>query len=268
MFCPGSLAQVSKRLTILAFIPYLGLELWLSKVTQSEIFFLHWFSDLFIAGLVFLLGRNTSNVFKYTGQLDCGPRNNSRLSKDVTGSNIAINPEMELFLPFQDGKNPVFPDRVQSTRDQVLSIGDVLCTVSSRFDAPEGILSTILTRCCPCMREPHRTSSCDFDTSGHLANKESQSIKKWFGVSAFKSVGSLELGVRGRVFNSCSVRQGIVARSSSVSRCRFRTWWMACLQVFTNRSQDSPKCGAAAGLNFQTIFFWLFLTSFVTSLSH
>ena len=58
-------------------------------------------SGLFIAGPVFLLGRNTPNVVQYTGQLDCRSRNNSRLGEDVTRSNIVIIPKM---APFDSSK--------------------------------------------------------------------------------------------------------------------------------------------------------------------
>ena len=132
------------------------------------------------------------------------------------------------FLPFQGGKNPFFLDCSQSTPDCVLSIGDVLCTTSGGSCALEGIFSTVLTSCSPCEPQPHGTFSCDLKTSAHPAKNGililCQSKRKWFDVNASISVGSLEVGVRGPAFKSCSVRQRIVARSSSLRRCPFKTW--------------------------------------------
>ena len=78
------------------------------------------------------------------------------------------------FLPFQGVENPFFPGCPQTTPDYFLSIGDVLCTFSGGYCAPESDISTILTRCSSCEPEPHGTLSCDFDTSANLASKESQ----------------------------------------------------------------------------------------------
>ena len=81
-------------------------------------------------------------------------------------------------------------------------------------------------------------------------------IKKWLGVSASSSCGSLLTCVSGRLFYSDSTFVRKVSKVSSVTRCLAATAFRDFFADWTKRSQAPPKCGDAGGLKCHCIPSW------------
>lgn len=76
-------------------------------------------------------------------------------------------------------------------------------------------------------------------------------IKKWPGVSAQRSFGSPDNGVKGLEFNIPSIRIIKVWNSSPVNICWPITFLRWDFVLFMAASHRPPKCGAAGGLKCQ-----------------
>ena len=108
---------------------------------------------------------------------------------------------------------------------------------------------------CTCLHRRRRRLSCLVKKAGGR-HCWSLSSNKWFGVRQLKSLGSLEVLLKGRLLwiDSTSVKR--VVRLSSVNTCSFinphNTRWVNRI----SRSHDRPWCDAPGALNIHVMLFW------------
>jgi hypothetical protein len=79
-------------------------------------------------------------------------------------------------------------------------------------------------------------------------------ISKWLGVSAFKSLGSLEIGNNGREFKQASILVKSVYISSYVKMVSPMTRFMWYFTDFIPTFQKPPKLGDLGGMNDHEMF--------------
>jgi len=88
---------------------------------------------------------------------------------------------------------------------------------------------------------------------GSGSDVDGSRVRKWLGVSASKSVGSLLNGQRGREFSVASIWVSKVVSSSPVNRCMPIYLKINDLIDLTPASHNPPKCGDDDGLKYRRI---------------